>query len=103
MDEVSTTTEYNYTSFPLDMDMPSFEGFAKGRLRITPYTIEWQPNRETPVVEFVGGLYDVPGERAVEEFIAVHRATNGEEVATMVQRAAGQALRLRQSAPAGHD
>ncbi len=71
--------------------------------RITPYNVEWQPNRENPVVEFVGGLYDVPGERAVGEFIAAHRATNGEQAATMVQRAADLALKSRQSLPAGDD
>ena len=27
MDEVSPALEYNYTSFPLDMDMASFIGF----------------------------------------------------------------------------
>ena len=71
--------------------------------RLTPYHVYWQPNRENPTVEFVGGLYDVSGERAVKEFIAAHRQTNGEGAATMVQRAAEQALKLRQAAPAGDD
>ena len=71
--------------------------------RITPYNVEWQPNRENPTLEFVRGLYDVPGERAVEEFIAAHRETNGEETAKMVRRAADQALQLRQTTPAGDD
>lgn len=75
----------------------------RARTRITPYYIEWQPNRENPVVEFVAGLYDVPGERAVEEFIAAHRQTNGEQAAAMVQRAADEALKLRQTVPAGDD
>lgn len=71
--------------------------------RITPYNIEWQPNRENPVVEFVAGLYDVPGERAVEEFIAAHRTTNGDAAGEMVQKAAEEALRLRRATPAGDD
>ena len=75
----------------------------RARTRITPYYVEWQPNRENPVVEFVGGLYDVPGERAVTEFIAAHRETNGEEAAKMIQRAADEAIGVRQAAPAGDD
>lgn len=75
----------------------------RAKARITPYSIEWQPNRENPVVKFMGGLYDVSGERAVAEFIAAHRETNGEEAATMIQRAADEALKLRQAAPAGDD
>ena len=75
----------------------------RARTRITPYYVEWQPNRENPVVEFVGGLYDVPGERAVTEFIAAQRETNGENAATMVRRAADEALRSRQATPAGDD
>ena len=75
----------------------------RARTRITPYYIEWQPNRENPVVEFVGGLYDVPGERAVTEFIAAHRETNGEEAGKMIQRAADEAIGVRQAAPAGDD
>jgi len=71
--------------------------------RITPYNVYWQPNRENPVVEFVGGLYDVPGQRAVTEFIAAQRETNGEGAGVMVERAAEQALKLRQAAPAGGD
>jgi hypothetical protein len=55
------------------------------------------------VVEFVGGLYGVPGERAVREFIAAQRKTNGEDAGVMVERAAEQALKLRQAAPAGDD
>jgi hypothetical protein len=73
------------------------------RTRITPYNVYWQPNRENPTAEFVGGLYDVSGERAVTEFIAAQRETNGEGAATMVERAAEQALKLRQAAPAGDD
>lgn len=73
------------------------------RKRMTPYNVEWQPNRDNPQVDFIGGLYDVPGERAVEELIAAHRATNGEEAATMARRAAEQALKMRQTAPAGDD
>ena len=75
----------------------------RAKARITPYSIEWQPNRENPVVKFMGGLYDVSGERAVAEFIAAHRKTNGEEAATMIQRAADEALKLRLAAPAGDD
>ena len=30
MDKVSSAHEYNYTSFPLDMDMASFKGFRDG-------------------------------------------------------------------------
>ena len=29
MDEVSSLQDYNYASFPLDMDMPSFRGFRE--------------------------------------------------------------------------
>jgi hypothetical protein len=48
VDEVSPALEYNYTSFPLDVDMASFNGFCAGE----------------------------PG--AVTEFIAAHRETNPE-------------------------
>ncbi len=75
----------------------------QARTRITPYNVYWQPNRESPVVEFVGGLYGVPGERAVREFIAAQRKTNGEDAGVMVERAAEQALKLRQAAPAEDD
>lgn len=29
MDEVTSAAEYNYSSFPLDMDMPYFMGFRE--------------------------------------------------------------------------
>jgi len=71
VDEVSPALEYNYTSFSLDVDMASFNGFRAG------------------------------GPGAITEFIAAHRETNGEGAATMVGRASEQALKLIEASPWG--
>ena len=45
--------------------------------RITPYYVEWQPQRTNDREAFVNGLLKI-GDRAVEEFIAAVAHTSGE-------------------------
>lgn len=75
------------------------------RERMTPYIVEWLPNRTNNRAAFMGGLLDVPGERAVEEFIAASANAVGEEAAKAARAATEEAIteRTARSTPAVGD
>lgn len=75
------------------------------RERITPYYVEWQPNRTNNRTAFMDGLLDVPGERAVEEFIAASANAVGEEAAKAARAGTEEARseRAARSTPAAGD
>ncbi len=49
----------------------------RAQRRITPYYLEWQPQRSNDRIAFVEGLLEI-GERAVEEYIAAVENSEGE-------------------------
>ena len=52
-------------------------GHRRNRTRVTPYFVEWIPQRVNDRIEFIEGLANDAGPRAVEEFIrAVENTTN---------------------------
>ena len=65
------------------------------RERMTPYAVEWMPNRSNDRIAFMGGLLDVPGERAVDEFVAASANAIGEEAAKAAKTAADEARVMR--------
>ncbi len=52
----------------------------KSGARLTPYWMEWMPQRENDLVAFMDGLL-ATGPRAVEEFIDAAQETHGEAAA----------------------
>ena len=52
--------------------------------RVTPYYVEWQPQRANERERFMDGLQDI-GERAVEEFIAAVEHTEGENAVKVLR------------------
>ena len=56
-------------------------GHRRNRTRVTPYYVEWIPQRVNDRIAFIDGLANDAGPRAVEEFIrAVEFTTNAETV-----------------------
>lgn len=53
----------------------------RSRSRVTPYYVEWVPQRVNDRTEFLGGLADDVGPRAVEEFIRAVEFTTNEATA----------------------
>jgi len=49
----------------------------RAQRRITPYYLEWQPQRSNDRIAFAEGLFEI-GERAVKEYIAAVEHTEGE-------------------------
>jgi hypothetical protein len=66
------------TTIRLALERISFErAERRAQRRITPYYLEWQPQRSNDRIAFVEGLLEI-GERAVTEFIAAVENTEGE-------------------------
>jgi hypothetical protein len=66
------------TTLRLALERILFErGERRAQRRITPYYLEWQPERSNDRIAFVEGLLEI-GERAVEEYIAAVENTEGE-------------------------
>lgn len=66
----------------LALEQLDFEADARKQgTRLTPYYMEWVPQRPNPSEHFMDGLRDIAGERAVTEFIDAIATTHGEGAA----------------------
>ena len=62
----------------LALDQILFErGERRAKRRITPYHMEWMPHRPNDDVTFVQDLFELGGERPVEEFITAMSQVEG--------------------------
>ncbi len=73
-------------SIRLALDQIIYErGLRRAGTRITPFYVEWMPQRPNDRATFLEGLINDIGPRAVEEYIAAVAHTSGESGAKIVR------------------